>query len=64
MKRVGIALAVVMLAVGLAGPAWAVPPGFTLEFDGNGEGKVTFTGDRASRVPACIARTATWSCST
>ena len=44
MKRAGIAVAIVMLAAGLAGQAWAVPPGFTLEFDGNGEGKVTFTG--------------------
>jgi c(7)-type cytochrome triheme protein len=46
MRRVGIALAVVMLAAGLAGRAGAVPPGFTIEFDGNGEGRVTFTGAR------------------
>jgi len=46
MKRVAVALAGVVLAVGLVGIAWAVPPGFTLEFDGNGEGKVTFTGAR------------------
>lgn len=44
MKLLAIALAVVTLAVGLAGQAWAVPPGFTIEFDGNGEGKVTFEG--------------------
>jgi len=44
MKRVGYALAIVIVTIGLAGPARAVPPGFTLEFDGNGEGKVTFSG--------------------
>jgi c(7)-type cytochrome triheme protein len=44
MMRAGIAVAVVVLVVVMAGRAWAVPPGFTLEFDGNGEGKVTFTG--------------------
>ena len=44
MKLVAIASAIVMLGVGLASLAWAVPPGFTLEFDGNGEGKVTFEG--------------------
>lgn len=44
MRRVAIALAVVTLAVGVFELAWAVPPGFTLEFDGNGEGKVTFEG--------------------
>jgi c(7)-type cytochrome triheme protein len=44
MRRVGIALAVVMLTAVMAGPARAVPPGFTVEFDGNGEGKVTFAG--------------------
>ena len=44
MKHVVCALAVVILVVGLASTARAVPPGFTLEFDGNGEGKVTFSG--------------------
>ena len=44
MKRVGLVSVIVSLAIGLAGPARAVPPGFTLEFDGNGEGKVTFSG--------------------
>ena len=44
MKRIGCALAFVILTAGLAGPARAVPPGFTLEFDGNGEGKVIFSG--------------------
>jgi c(7)-type cytochrome triheme protein len=44
MKRAGIAVFIVLMAAGLAGRAWAVPPGFTLEFDGNGEGKVTFAG--------------------
>jgi len=47
-KFVGLAMAIVMLAIGLAGPASAVPPGFTLEFDGNGEGKVTFSGEAHS----------------
>lgn len=44
MRRVGVALAVLTLVVGWASRTWAVPPGFTLEFDGNGEGKVTFVG--------------------
>ena len=48
-KRVGLVSAIVILAIGLAGPARAVPPGFTLEFDGNGEGKVTFSGNAHSR---------------
>jgi c(7)-type cytochrome triheme protein len=43
-KRIGFASAIVILTIGLAGPARAVPPGFTLEFDGKGEGKVTFSG--------------------
>jgi c(7)-type cytochrome triheme protein len=43
-KRTGGALAAVVLTVGLVGPAAAVPPGLTLEFDGNGEGKVMFAG--------------------
>ena len=44
MKCVRRAIAIVVLTLGLAGNAGAVPPGFTLEFDGNGEGKVTFSG--------------------
>lgn len=44
MKRLAAVLAVVMLTVGLVRTAGAVPPGFTLEFDGNGEGKVIFEG--------------------
>jgi len=44
MKLVATVLAVVILAVGLVDLARAVPPGFTLEFDGNGEGKVVFEG--------------------
>ncbi len=44
MSRVGLALAVAILMAGVTSPAWAVPPGFTLEFDGNGEGKVIFSG--------------------
>ena len=54
MSRVGSALAIVVLAVGLTASARAVPPGFTLEFDGNGEGKVTFSGSAHSRTgPHC-----------
>ena len=44
MRRVAIAMAALLLAAAPAGPAGAVPPGFAIEFDGNGEGKVTFTG--------------------
>jgi hypothetical protein len=44
MGRVGAALAVALPAAGWAGSAWAVPPGLTVEFDGNGEGKVIFAG--------------------
>jgi c(7)-type cytochrome triheme protein len=47
-KRAGCASFVVILAFGLAGPAKGVPPGFTVEFDGNGEGKVTFSGSAHS----------------
>lgn len=44
MRRVRLALAVVMLSIGVTGLARAVPPDFTIEFDGQGEGKVTFAG--------------------
>jgi c(7)-type cytochrome triheme protein len=44
MRCVGIASAVFVLAIAAAGVARAVPPGFTVEFDGQGEGKVTFAG--------------------
>ena len=44
MRRAGLALAVVVLVAGWAGRGWAVPPGFVLEFDGNGEGRVIFAG--------------------
>jgi c(7)-type cytochrome triheme protein len=47
-RRVGLVSVIVALSVGLAGAARAVPPGFTLEFDGNGEGKVTFSGSAHS----------------
>jgi c(7)-type cytochrome triheme protein len=49
MTRIGIALAAVILTAGLAGVAGAVPPGFTLEFDGKGEGKVVFSGEAHTR---------------
>jgi c(7)-type cytochrome triheme protein len=44
MRGVGVATAVAVLAIATAGVARAVPPGFTVEFDGQGEGKVTFAG--------------------
>lgn len=44
MKRVHVVLSVLILAVGMAGVARAVPPVLTLEFDGHGEGKVIFSG--------------------
>lgn len=44
MRRVAAALAILALSAALAGRAGAVPPGFAIEFDGNGEGKVTFEG--------------------
>ena len=44
MRRVAAALAILALSAGLADRAGAVPPGFAVEFDGNGEGKVTFEG--------------------
>lgn len=44
MRGIGAALAVALLAGGMVGSAWAVPPGLTVEFDGNGEGKVIFAG--------------------
>ena len=44
-RLVKAGLLLVMLAV--AGrAAFAVPPGLSIEFDGNGEGKVTFRGAR------------------
>lgn len=39
-------LVVVLLVAGPASPAHAVPPGITIEFDGKGEGEVTFAGAR------------------
>jgi mono/diheme cytochrome c family protein len=44
MNRGGLALAAIFSTLGLAGLASAVPRGFTVEFDGNGEGKVVFSG--------------------
>lgn len=46
MRRLGITTMLAIMALASSGPAQAVPPGFTIEFDGNGEGKVTFTGAR------------------
>ena len=44
MSRVGAASVIAALAIGLVSAAGAVPPGLTVEFDGNGEGKVVFAG--------------------
>jgi c(7)-type cytochrome triheme protein len=44
MNRRRAALAVAALVLGTSGDVWAVPPGLSIEFDGNGEGKVAFTG--------------------
>jgi c(7)-type cytochrome triheme protein len=46
MSRAALVLAALALTAGLASRSWAVPPGFTLEFDGNGEGRVIFEGAR------------------
>ena len=46
MKRAVVMSAAVLLAAWSGGLVWAVPPGLTVEFDGNGEGKVTFAGAR------------------
>lgn len=46
MNRAVLVLATVALTAGLASRSWAVPPGFTIEFDGNGEGRVIFQGSR------------------
>lgn len=43
-SHVRTTLAIVALAVLAAGSARAVPPGFTLKFNGAGEGEVLFTG--------------------
>jgi c(7)-type cytochrome triheme protein len=42
--RAGVALTLVVLVLAVVEPAGAVPPGFMLEFDGNGEGAVRFAG--------------------
>lgn len=44
MRRAGSVLLALALVTGWATHGWAVPPGFTLEFDGNGEGRVIFAG--------------------
>ena len=48
MKISARALCLAMLTVGLAGSVQAVPPGFSVEFDGNGEGRVIFSGSAHS----------------
>ena len=44
MTRAAVTWALVALTLALLSPAHAVPPGMTVEFDGQGEGKVTFNG--------------------
>lgn len=44
MKRVAALATLTALACVAFGTARAVPPGLTIEFDGNGEGKVVFAG--------------------
>jgi c(7)-type cytochrome triheme protein len=44
MKRAFALGALAVLACVTSGTARAVPPGLTIEFDGNGEGKVVFAG--------------------
>ncbi len=44
MKKILVVAVVAIVAVALAMPALAVPPGKTVEFDGKGAGKVTFEG--------------------
>lgn len=46
MKHVRLAYVLAMLTSSWTQFSWAVPPGFTLEFDGNGEGRVIFEGAR------------------
>ncbi len=55
MKRSMILVLVVMVTFVLAGSAFAVAPGKTVEFDGKGAGKVTFTGDahKAAKCNEC-----------
>jgi c(7)-type cytochrome triheme protein len=44
MSRRGPILAILVLALGAASVALAVPPGLQIVFDGNGEGEITFRG--------------------
>jgi c(7)-type cytochrome triheme protein len=57
MARSAAAVLLALLSAGVATPARAVPPGVTIEFDGKGEGKVTFAGARhtgpAMRCSVC-----------
>lgn len=46
MKRAAATAMLLAMASILSGTARAVPPGLTIEFDGNGEGKVIFAGAR------------------
>ncbi len=45
MKKITVTFLVVVLMFVLSASAFAVGPGKTVEFDGKGAGKVTFTGD-------------------
>lgn len=44
MRRKRTAWALLVLGLGLAAATPAVPPGISIEFDGNGEGIITFAG--------------------
>ncbi len=44
MKKILVVAVVAIVAVALAMPALAVPPGKTVEFDGKGAGKIMFDG--------------------
>ncbi len=45
MKRIMVSMLVIMIAIAFSVPAFAVPPGKTVELPDGTQGKVTFTGD-------------------
>jgi c(7)-type cytochrome triheme protein len=55
MRKLMILVLVVMVTFVLAGAAFAVGPGKTIEFEGGGAGKVMFTGDahKAAKCNEC-----------
>ncbi len=50
MKKFSIVAIVVIVTLVLSASAFAVPSGKTLEFDGKGAGKVTFTGEAHAKA--------------